>query len=223
MCYSAESSIQTYWIGLVSSLILLIFGSKYDKALGLFFLPVIHVQLAEYFIWTDLECKGNNQIATRGISILLGLHIYFIILASYLFKTSYISMKYIKYIFYIITLLLLYYIYRITEINKNISYCTKVDKNNSLKWNFKDGFFPDKNDKNYLFLYFSTYIYFIIGMLIPLFNYSYQGFITLFFLFGTFHYNFYYNKDTYTSNWCYFSAFTPLILTIILLKNKMSR
>ena len=67
MCWSSESSRNAYIIGSVSSLILMLFGDKVDKNIGLFFLVVAQMQLIEYFIWKDQECGEINNIASKMI------------------------------------------------------------------------------------------------------------------------------------------------------------
>ena len=67
MCYNKDISIYTYIIGLVSSYLLLKNDKPSLKILGCFFLIVIHMQLIDFFLWTNNKCNYTNiQISTIG-------------------------------------------------------------------------------------------------------------------------------------------------------------
>ena len=67
MCYNKDISIYTYIIGLVSSYLLLKNDKPSLKILGSFFLIVIHMQLIDFFLWTNNKCNNINiQISTIG-------------------------------------------------------------------------------------------------------------------------------------------------------------
>jgi hypothetical protein len=69
MCWSANVSISTWLFGMFAYL----WGLSRGKDLGLFYLWYTQMQLLEYFMWKDQECKGTNQIASKlgYINILL--------------------------------------------------------------------------------------------------------------------------------------------------------
>ena len=60
MCYNKEISLYTYLIGLVASFLLIQKKDKDLKILGCFFLFIIHMQLIEYFLWTNNKCNMRN-------------------------------------------------------------------------------------------------------------------------------------------------------------------
>jgi len=67
MCYNKEISIYTYIIGLVSSYLLLKNDKPTLKIIGSFFLVVIHMQLIDFFLWSNNKCNNTNiQISTVG-------------------------------------------------------------------------------------------------------------------------------------------------------------
>ncbi len=69
MCYSKDLSLSSLMFGIFSSLILINFGNKEsastNKAIGYFFLFVSLMQLVEYFLWLDIDCKnGLNKVGS---------------------------------------------------------------------------------------------------------------------------------------------------------------
>ena len=68
MCISAEASRNMFLGGVISSVLLMKFGIKklesYNLFLVIVFLYVILMQVIDYLVWTDLDCKlGRNKIA----------------------------------------------------------------------------------------------------------------------------------------------------------------
>jgi hypothetical protein len=81
MCHSPESSIFNYIIVLGLAAGLAYFGDATDQHVALLFATLIHMQLAEYFMWMDQKCGQLNQLATyfayftlwvQSLSALLG-------------------------------------------------------------------------------------------------------------------------------------------------------
>ena len=67
MCYNKEISLYTYIIGLVSSYLLLNNDKPSLKILGCFFLIVIHMQVIDFFLWSNNKCNNLNiKISTVG-------------------------------------------------------------------------------------------------------------------------------------------------------------
>ena len=71
MCYSAQSSISNYIYTTTVSLILYLYGDKYDKHISLFTFVVLQMQLAEYFMWKDQKCGITNKLATIAARFIL--------------------------------------------------------------------------------------------------------------------------------------------------------
>lgn len=139
MCYSARSSITSFIIGISACIYLLKYGDKYDKHIGFYLIPVLTIQLIEYFMWIDQKCGRLNHYATKSINLVLSSQIYFIILGFYIFNTSTIPnipIKFKKYLIYTlipITFIYLYIGLKPYYINDE-RLCSKPDKNGSLLW-----------------------------------------------------------------------------------------
>ena len=82
MCYSAESSIKSYMIGGISSLLLLTFKNSTATFYGLFFFVVIQMQLIEYFLWNNQSCNWTNRFVSKFIPIELALQVFILIFRS---------------------------------------------------------------------------------------------------------------------------------------------
>jgi hypothetical protein len=76
MCISAEASLKSFFSTIIFIGLLLKFGLKKMQKFNLYFslssFYVILMQLIDYFIWVDLDCKkGFNKIATKLAPLLL--------------------------------------------------------------------------------------------------------------------------------------------------------
>ena len=60
MCYDKKTSITTYCIGTLSSLLLLRSHNLSYNICGLFFLFVVQMQMIEYILWKDYTCNNFN-------------------------------------------------------------------------------------------------------------------------------------------------------------------
>ena len=87
MCYNSSSSITNYVYVTLLSIIMYLYGDKYDKHISLFAFIVVQMQLAEYFMWKDQKCGITNKIATIAARVILFLQPLGILLGSYLFNT----------------------------------------------------------------------------------------------------------------------------------------
>ena len=206
MCFSAEASIAAYILGSISSLYLLIKGDKYDKHIGLFSLTFIQVQLAEFFIWIDLDCNKNiNHYATIFLRYILILQPLSIILGAILFKTTNIpnNLLYFLVLCYVIYLLVL----SIGIIYNKRKLCSKTINNGYLEW--------DNISETHLFIYF---IYLILMIFIWPFLKNKKGLIVYSFaiislLFGL-NNNYKFNFAQWESKWCFFGVLLPFIIII---------
>ena len=68
MCIDAKTSMQTFLIGGISGVLL----SKYKKYkyLSVLVISVAFMQLAEYFMWIDINCKNNLKKGIYSIFFL---------------------------------------------------------------------------------------------------------------------------------------------------------
>ena len=61
MCWNSTSSLSSFIIGYSICLILFIRNKEFDRFYAVFFLWILSVQLFEYFIWIDQECKSDKE------------------------------------------------------------------------------------------------------------------------------------------------------------------
>ena len=209
MCYSAESSITSFIIGGSACSYLLLSNNNYNKHIGLFFFSVLLIQLVEFFLWIDQDCGWLNNMASRSINFVLTIQICCLFLGAYLFNTIYISKNTLKILIFISTLFLLFNLYPFFETSNR---CSRPYTDNSLKW---DKF--EKTDNLYNKIYnVSQYFYLLSFLIIPLlFKKIWIGLLILILSFTSFFTTRYANIESYTSRWCYFSAFIPVLFVFL--------
>ena len=64
MCINEKVSMTAFITCTIASLYLFYRNNKYDRWVAIFFFYIGLMQLLEYFMWIDQECKGLNQIST---------------------------------------------------------------------------------------------------------------------------------------------------------------
>ena len=205
MCYSAESSLNSFIIGSLSCAYLVFYSkNKYNHYIGLFLFSVVLMQLLEYLMWSDQNCGWLNDFASRSVILVLTLQLYTIFLGAYLYDTTIIPNKILKLLLIPITLLFLYFgLYNYFSQKKN--WCSKPNENDSLQWahfNSIDSF--------------GTYVYYGIFIIAPFLFKDFWKSI-LIFIIGliTFISTRYPNIHTSSSRWCYFSSYLPALFVIM--------
>jgi hypothetical protein len=78
------------------------------------------MQLAEFFMWNDLECGTMNDYATKFAFIVLCLEPIIGVFAVYNFDVSRIPKKYLRYMFYFYLLFFGYFIIRTLQYKKQL-------------------------------------------------------------------------------------------------------
>jgi hypothetical protein len=156
MCYSKELSLMSLKFGILASVTLLYFGNKEsiptNKTISYFYLFVSLMQLVEYFLWIDINCKnGYNKLGAIIGPILNHLQPVVMLLLSsrYLVSTKVIENN---------ILLFLNIIYLIYVYNKYIKYlsnkdnlCVKTNECNHLDWTWKKDF-------NYIYYFIISFV-----------------------------------------------------------------
>jgi hypothetical protein len=203
MCYSKQLSIKSFLFGLFCGLILIIYGNKesseINKVIGLFFIFSSFIQLIEYFLWKDINCKtGLNKLGFILGPIFNHLQpVILFILCSIFIKSSNIIPIEI-----VISIIILYIIYFIKKYNDyildNPIQCVKTNETGHLNW-------PWKKDFNYVF-------YLLINLLVFINYYKYKNLtITSIFV----HILLVISINKFNKNagelWCYMSTGTPLL------------
>ena len=192
MCYSAESSINNYGLGMLLSLVLYTLGNDYDKHFAFFIFVVIQMQLAEYFMWKDQKCGMVNKIATISANIILVLQPVSVLFGGYLFNTLNVSNSLLLGISISYLLIgLLFIIYGFYYETKQI--CSRAP-DGYLVWFFNINRFK-------VLLYFILLI--IPWLYLEDFN---SGFIIFLLIFGSLLiHRFYHNRQKeWQTKWCYY-------------------
>lgn len=202
MCYSAESSINNYGLGMLLSLGLYTLGNNYDKHFAFFIFVVIQMQLAEYFMWKDQKCGIMNKIATISANIILLLQPVSVLLGGYLFNTMNVSTSLLLGIsipYLLIGLLVIMY----KSYNEKKQICSKAP-DGYLVW-----FSNNNNFFNNIITYIQLFMY-IILLIIPwlYFKNFNNGFIIFLLLLGSLLiHSFYHNRENeWQTKWCYYTV-----------------
>ena len=209
MCFDGESSIKSFGLTLINSIILY----YYDYGnLAYCILAIGLIQLAEYFMWIDMKCTNNiNKLG--NIIAILSLFLQLIVCLYYTKNKTFLYSTYVIYLF-----VLGNYIY------KNMP-CSTLTKNNNLKWGFFEAMHPYLRylfafyylivllfvyvmNKNYMYSnYFNTYIYSLVIMMLWLYSVKTTN-------------SFFLDAAEWGSVWCHYSNNISIILTIsIILKH----
>lgn len=216
MCYNSSSSITNYAYVTLLSIILYLYGDKYDKHISLFAFIVVQMQLAEYFMWKDQKCGIKNKIATIAARVILFLQPLGILLGSYLFNTMNISNNIILIITTIYSLV--FSVNFIDYFNENSKICS-LDKDGHLQWHFFkhniDFKFKNINVIFQLIIYFTYFIIFLFSWL--LFKNTTLGIFTslLMIIIFLFHYIQFPKNNQWTTLWCFHVSIGYTIYAIV--------
>ena len=161
MCFSKELSITSFLFGMIGSIILLLFGKNTYKSsnmvIGIMFIFVSFMQLIEYMIWSDMECKkGLNKFASYIGPLFNYLQpLLLFILTSCIMKSLNIIPTHILLVAnaaYLIYLLAKYE----DHMKTNVNLCIGTNETGHLKWTWGDKF---------------NYLFYIIILLLNMVNY----------------------------------------------------
>ena len=212
MCQDLETSRNTYIIGSITSLYLLLKGDKFDKHIGIFSLVFIQMQLVEYFMWLDQDCGMINNNATIIGHLLIFLQPVIILIFGIVYETLIIPdllllILLIIPIYALVKFIILYY-------NKPSKYCSKEEKTGFLEWNFING--TVENSPNYLKYYTSILLFTWLFM-----KNKKKGFISFMIILSTLLYsnfdinNFNLSFKQWESRWCYTGTIFPLVFVAL--------
>ena len=189
MCWNAEVSLNTFYMGIFGILLALLNKTSYVNIF--YYLTVVLMQLLEYFGWTYYNNMNANFIVSLCNSFLLLIQPIATILTLYAFKNKHNIMKNMLIIY--ISLLFIYLL--TNKFNKNMYYIYK-GSNGHLVWNWL-------SKKNINILHLLIYLFFFIYPL-----YIGKLYIPLFAVIGTLLISLYtyYKYDTWTSMWCWIAS-----------------
>lgn len=235
MCWNAETSLLTFTIGIITSLLIIYKGNpKYEKEniiFGIFFIFISLIQFFDFLFWIDIHNKYNINYYTTLIAPLINAGqptILYII--KIIFLNNYNDIIGTPYNLFFLITNILYAIFLITnyvrflnngELKTSISTGPRrafSDADLLESGTTKEIMIPNKtkhlhwpwlkyfNNKPYYSIMFALNIFYLTN-----FNYSLFLFIiTYFFLYLSVKY-FKYNAGEL---WCFFGAFIPLFLYI---------
>jgi hypothetical protein len=215
MCFSFESSIISYVLGVTASTLLLQSKNNANKHIALFCLTIVHMQLAEALMWSDINCKSNlNHYGSILAHFNLILQPLSILLGAYYLNTTIIPKNILQVLIIVYCVPLLMAIYH-HNFKKPFELCSlNSNKNNGeLVWDFN----MDRNGiiwKTYSFFYliclFFTWL---------LLKDKIKGYLMFILLLITIIVSIDYTKsikpdkflNKWESKWCFYSVGIPVI------------
>lgn len=207
MCFSPNSSLLTFILGTIFSIILINFGNPNYKSentiFGIFFIFIAGIQFMDFLFWIDLKNKFdlNKFMSIIGPLLNVGQPTILYIIKNLVLRPMFLS-NYLN-----LLILFLNIIYFLILIKNYITYIIQDKlvtniKHKHLNWPWLKYF----NKYYYLFL-FGINIFYLTN-----FNYSLFVFlIVYFFLFLSIKY---FHKSI-EEIWCFFGAFIPIIILFI--------
>jgi hypothetical protein len=145
MCYSADLSVSSFLVGIISSTTLIMFGNSESNntniAIGYFFIFVSFMQFIEFLLWKDIKCKtGFNKFGALIGPLFNHLQpVIYLQLANMYIQNS--KLVPTDMIVVINVLYLLYVVYKYTKyIGNPKNLCVKTNKCEHLDWSWKKDF-----------------------------------------------------------------------------------
>lgn len=212
MCFNYQVSILTFLIGFIFSILLIKYGNKKyyieNKITGIFFIFIALIQFMDFLFWIDIKNKyGINKITTiLGPILNICQPTILYLFKIFYYKPNILTIKNLP----VAILNMLYFIYFIIiyiKFLKNEKLITSVEHNH-LKWPWLK--------------YFNPFFYLVLLAIniFYLFNIKYAVilFITvyLFLIISALYFNYHIGEL-----WCFFGAFSPLIIFYITSQNNL--
>jgi hypothetical protein len=210
-CYDKETSIITYSIGTVTSLLLLKRKNPALKISGIFFLTVTQMQLIEFLIWNHNKCDNYNINVSKIGSMIHHFEPIILFLAIKYYNKN-LTEEQRK----ILNILIGFYLIGLSGYSYNIYplECTEVtpESNSHLEWKW--------NHKKY---YKQFYVLFVTTLILSTFiglERPYNIYVSMLLL-GSYIYSLYKYKSNKAVGtiWCWLAVFIPLIILLIDYKN----
>jgi hypothetical protein len=203
MCFSTESSILSFAVGLIGSFLCISLGSLTGRIVGYFFGFVSLMQGIEYLLWTHQKCDTYNRLIS-----LLGMffnHLQPVILGIIilLINKNVNNKPWIYLIMFLYLLIIVPYSLQFFWVGKD-KQCTMKNMANHLQWNWN---ILQYNRIIYFIFLFTMSALFLLGM--PTFKTG------MYFALGaTLSYttsSILYNYNDVGALWCYYVAFIPIL------------
>ena len=138
MCFSFESSITSFIIGVIASSLLLLSKNNTNKHIGFFSLCFVQIQFAEALMWSDINCKSNlNHYGSILAHLILTLQPLSILIGAYYLNNTIIPKNILQVLIIVYCVPLLMAIYH-HFIKKPVKLCSlNTSKNKGeLVWDF---------------------------------------------------------------------------------------
>jgi hypothetical protein len=200
MCFSAQSSIVSFCVGLIGAAMCISLGSITDKIIGYFLGFVSLMQGVEYILWTHLVCDNYNKLWSI-VGMVLN-HLQPIVLGV-LIMVLHPNNSQRNWVI----ALLLFYIAVIIPYSAQIQSpeCTMVDeKNGHLMWKW--------NSMNYSVFVYCVFFITICGLCLvgfPIFKQGVYAMLTTAITYSTS--LVFYPQAVAGALWCYYVAYLPVL------------
>lgn len=203
MCFSAESSVITFILGILGAILCISLGSITDKIIGYFFGFTSLIQGIEYLLWKHQYCDDyNRKISILGMILnnsqpfVLGLII--LLINTKTPNKNWIILFMILYLYVIIP-------YSIQFDRKK--QCTLKDETH-LKWNWN-------LMKKSSFVYTVFIIFLCLFGLLGFPKFIYGVYFSLIVIISYLTTEYFYSATFSGALWCYYSAFLPIIYYLL--------
>uniref|UniRef100_A0A6C0AST8 Uncharacterized protein n=1 Tax=viral metagenome TaxID=1070528 RepID=A0A6C0AST8_9ZZZZ len=204
MCFSAESSILSFSVGMVSSILCILLGKSSDRIVGYFFGFISLMQLIDYLLWTHQTCDNYNKIISI-LGMILN-HLQPIVLGFIVLSVN-DNIPY-KNRNIIIAMMIIYLIviipYSFEYLKSKTKQCTIKGEEHYLLWNW--------NMLEYTGYVYTVFITTFCIIFLHAFQKSRTGIMACLITIITYTTtSFFYKKEYIGTIWCYYSAFIPFI------------
>ena len=212
MCYNKETSLQTFSITLICSIILIFRNLTYDRVLAIFFIVVSLVQLLEYFIWSDQECGEINNIATRLLLVTISIQPIVLLIGCIYYNLVNLNHQIIYIYLGIYSIIICIIAFNAFTIKKKL--CSKPsEESHHLLWDIQPILYTIPNS-----IYLFIILYFVI-LLVFLF-FKNKSLAVIYFILYCFSFILsivlnYSKKGTWKTYWCWIGNIVPILSLII--------
>ena len=137
MCFSKESSMISYILGMILSTYLFLYGDRYEKMISIFCFTFIQMQLAEFLMWSDQACGEMNHFASIFTEFIIVFQPISILVGCLLYKTLWIPTEILILALSISILPLCMSIYFNIKNQKKL--CSReIEKTGHLRWEYAE-------------------------------------------------------------------------------------
>jgi len=121
MCWNKEVSIATFVIAIIGSIYLYYRNNTNDRWIAIFGITIAMIQLAEFFMWSDLSCGNINKYASIFALLILAIEPFMFMICGIYFSNT--SNKHLLKYMLIAYIIFIGYLYFTQVHGKNITWC----------------------------------------------------------------------------------------------------